>query len=357
MKAAVLEAPGQLVLREIPMRTCLEDEVMVKVNACGICGSDLRYYQGENPWAEHTLGRHVENPPNMILGHEISGQVVMAGRSENNHLIGKRVFIEPYNTCGSCLYCRSGRYHLCKQTRHIGHGAGWPDMDYFPGGMADYCQVWATHAYVLPDQISDEEATLLDPLAVAIHAVQLAGIEPGCDVLVLGSGPVGLCIAQAARAFGAGRVFCSDRFERAIEIAAQLGIDYPVNITETNLEALLRQKTDGDGASAIFDTVGTAETQRQALDLLADSGCLVNLVSGQAKLDLSLNDLSGERKIIGSANNLYSDLVLAIKLLAAGTIKVQPLITHRFSLSDIQQGFDLLLDRSRNQALKVVIRP
>ena len=357
MKAAILKAPRKLVLKDIPMRTCLDDEVMVKVGACGICGSDIRYYLGENPWSEHTLGKHVANPPNMILGHEISGVVVSVGHSENSHLIGKRVFIEPYNTCGSCLYCRTGRYHLCRQTRHIGHGAGWPEMDYFPGGMAEYCQVWATHAYVLPDQISDEEATLLDPLAVAIHAVQLAQIEPGSDVLVLGSGPVGLCFAQAARAFGAGRVFCSDRFERAIEIAAQLGIDYPVDISQTDLAALVRQETDGYGVSAIFDTVGTAQTQRQALDLLADSGCLVNLVSGHEKINYSLNDLSGERKIMSSANNLYSDLVLAIKMLASGIIKARPLITHRFDLADIQQGFDILLDRRNNQALKVIIRP
>lgn len=357
MKAAVLEAPGRLVVKDIPMRTCAADEVLVKVHACGICGSDLKYFKGENPWAQHTLGHHVDNPPNMVIGHEFAGTVTAVGHERFAHLLGKRVFVEPYNTCGLCDYCRTGRYNLCKATRHIGHGAGWDEMDYFPGGMAEYCPVWATHAYVLPDTISDEEATFLDPLAVAVHAVNVSRLLPGCSVLVLGSGPVGLLIAQVARAFGALQVSCTDVFDQALLAAAAVGIDNPIDVRTVNLVPLMLANTQNKGVDIIFDTVGSAETQEQALRLLAAGGTLVNLVSHADRLTYSLMDISGEKHITGSSNNLYGDVLTAIKLLDAGRVQVKPLITHRVPLADVSSGFDLLLDRSKSNALKVIVLP
>ena len=357
MKAVILEAPNRLVVKDIPMRTCGPDEVLVQVKACGICGSDLKYFKGENPWAMHTLGRHADNPPNMIIGHEFAGEVVAVGGAVHENLIGKRVFVEPYNTCGFCEYCRTGRTNLCRQTRHIGHGAGWGEMDYYPGGMAEYCQVWATHVYELPEQISYEEATFLDPLAVAVHAAHVSRLKPGADCLVLGSGPVGLALAQAARAFGAVRVYSTDLFDKALAVAAAVGVDYPIDARRTDPVAFLMKQTGGRGVDIIFDTVGSAETQAQALALLANSGTLVNLVAHNTPLTYSLMDVSGEKHITGSSNNLYEDVLTGIKLMAAGLVQVKPLITHRFPLRDAARGFELLLDRSGSDALKVVILP
>jgi len=357
MKAAVLEGPNRINVRDIPMRTCKDDEVLVEVKACGICGSDLKYYRGENPWALHTLGRHVDNPPNMVLGHEFCGVVTDAGRAVDRSLLGKRVFVEPFNTCGRCEFCRTGRYNLCRQTRHIGHGAGWEPMDFFPGGMADYCPAWATHVYELPDTISDEEATFLDPLAVAVHAVSVSRLKAGQSVLVLGSGPVGLLIAQVAKASGAFPVMCTDLFDKALEVARTVGVDRPIDVRETNLVPLLLAETQNRGVDVIFDTVGSAETQEQALRLLANSGTLVNLVSHTDTLPYRLMDISGEKHITGSSNNLYGDVLIAISLLASGRVQVQPLITHRVALADVSQGFELLLDRALSRALKVIVLP
>ncbi len=357
MKAAVLEGPNQITVKDIPMRTCAPDEVLVKVSACGICGSDLKYFKGENPWAQHTLGKHVENPPNMILGHEFAGEVVAAGMDRFAQLVGKRVFVEPFNTCNQCLFCRTGRYNLCKQTRHIGHGAGWDEMDYYPGGMAEYCQAWATHVYELPDQISYEEATFLDPLSVSVHAVSRSRLQPGADVLVIGSGPVGLCIAQVAKAFGAGQVTCTDLFDKALAVAEAVGIDCPIDIRKVNLVPYLLANTQNLGVSAIFDTVGSQETQEQALRLLANSGTLVNLVSHPERLTYSLMDFGGEKNITSSSNNLYGDVLTAIQLMASGRVKVKPMITHRYSLQAVQEGFETLLDRSGSDAIKAIILP
>ena len=357
MKAAILEGPNRLTVRDIPMRTCKSDEVLIKVKACGICGSDLRYMKGENPWALHTLGEHKDNPCNMILGHEFSGEVVDTGDPKNRHLLGKRVFVEPYNTCGMCEYCRTGRYNLCRDTKHIGHSAGWSNMDYFPGGMAEYCQVWATHVYEIPDNISYEEATLLDPLAVAIHAVDVSKYTTGSDVLILGSGPVGLCISQVVKACAASNVFCTDIYQKALSVAGELGVNYPLNARTTNVTDFITEITKGRGVDFIFDTVGSENSQKEALRLLATSGTLVNLVANSNTVKLKLLDLSGERCVRGTSNNLYQDVLTGIKLMASSFIKARPLITHELSLTQVNKGFDLLYKKEENDVIKVLIKP
>ena len=357
MKAAILEGASKLVVRDIPMRVCKNDEVLVKVKACGICGSDLRYMKGENPWALHTLGKHQDNPSNMILGHEFTGDVVEVGDPKNNHLLGKRVFVEPYNTCGMCEYCRTGRYNLCRDTKHIGHSAGWSDIDYFPGGMAEYCQVWATHVYEIPDNISYEEATLLDPLAVAIHAVDVSKYSSGSDVLILGSGPVGLCISQVVKAYGAPIVFCTDIYQKALTVASELGVDYPLDARTVNITDFVMGKTSGRGVDFVFDTIGSESSQKEALKLLAASGTLVNLVANTNTIKIQLLDLSGERCIRGTSNNLYQDVLIGMKLMATSLVKAKPMITHRFPLAEVNKGFDLLFKKEETDAVKVIIVP
>ena len=357
MKAVVLEKPGQLTVKDIPMRVCKADEVLVKVRACGICGSDLKYYKGQNPWTQHTLGKNMDSPPNMVIGHEFTGEVVEAGDPVYSYLIGKRVFAQPYNTCGMCEFCKTGRYNLCRQTKHIGHGAGWEEMDYYPGGMAEFCPVWATHAYELPDHISFEEATFLDPLAVSIHAVNRSGFKPGCDVLILGSGPIGLCIMQVVKAFGCARVFCTDVYDRALKIAADTGADYLMNVNNTDVVGFVMEKTKNRGVDLVFDTVGSEDAQHTAFKLLACSGTLVNLVSGPQEITIKLQDLSGERSIIGSSNDLYEDVLTGMKLMASGRVQTKPLITHRLPLQEVDKGFHLLLDKINTGAVKIIVFP
>jgi threonine dehydrogenase-like Zn-dependent dehydrogenase len=293
----------------------------------------------------------------MVIGHEFAGEVTKVGDPAFGHLIGKRVFAEPYNTCGLCEFCRTGRYNLCRNTRHIGHGAGWGLMDYYPGGMAEFCPVWATHVYELPDELSFEEATLLDPLAVAVHAVRLAGVRPGSRALVLGSGPVGLLIAQVVRALGCSTVFCTDIYEKALSIAAAVGVDYPVHAGEADVAALVMEKTDGQGVELVFDTVGNMDSQETARRLLASSGTWVNLVADDQPIPLRLKDFSGERCIRGSSNNLYEDVVIGIRMMASGQVRGKPLITHRLPLSRVGEGFTLMQQKTKAGAVKVIILP
>lgn len=356
MKAAVLVRPNTLRYSEIPMPVADDEFMVVEVKACGICGSDVRYYRGENPWALHTLGENIPNPPNIILGHEWAGIVKDVSNPAYQEWIGRRVAVLAFKSCGICDNCRNGNYHLCRKTIHIGHGAGWGDMDYYPGGMAEYCQIWNTNVCELPDSVSFEEATILDPLSVAIHAINLSGIEGGDDVLVMGTGPVGLCIAQAVRAYGAGKVICTDVIEYSLELAKELGIDDVIDTKkETVEEALERQGLKN--VRVIFDTVGTEETQKTALSVLKESGTLVNLVVNHTKIQYQLLDIAGERRIISSANNKTEDFIMGIKLIENGTVNAKKMITHTFALEEVQKGFDVMLGKESGKVMKVVIKP
>ena len=179
MKAVVLRGPRDLVLADVP-RPKLRDEnhVLIRVQACGICGSDLRYWAGENPWALHTLGKHVDNPPNMILGHEFAGIVEEVNASRFEHLLGKRVGVQAFQSCGRCALCKAGHENLCKDTAHIGHARGWGDADYYPGAYAEYCPAWGDLVLPMEDHVTFAEEALRDILGVAVHAVSRCAIPP-----------------------------------------------------------------------------------------------------------------------------------------------------------------------------------
>ncbi|MHC4520875.1 MAG: alcohol dehydrogenase catalytic domain-containing protein, partial [Planctomycetota bacterium] len=137
MKALVLKAPKTLAIMDVPETKPGPGQVLVRVTKCGICGSDVRYFRGENPWAKQTLGREIPNPRNIILGHEFVGVVEGTHDERDSDLIGKRVGVNTFITCGRCSFCKGGRENLCPNTKHLGHGQGWGKMEFYPGGMAE----------------------------------------------------------------------------------------------------------------------------------------------------------------------------------------------------------------------------
>lgn len=355
MKAVVLKKPREIRIEDVPVPTLKSDEVLVKVAACGICGSDIRYFEGENPWALHTLGEERPNPPNIILGHEFAGEVVEVGNSSLKELMGKRVVVSPYKACGLCRFCRTGRYNLCTATTHLGHGAGWGEMEYYPGGMAEYCQVWADKVYPLSGSISSVEATLLDIVGVAIHGMNVAGMAPGSEVLVMGTGPLGISLVQIARIWGAKRVFCTDTYRKPLELALKVGADETIEVGRDDVVERILEKTDGCGVDVVVDTVGTTKVQMDALRVLAASGTLVNMATNANPISLKLMDLGSERVMRSSSNYFFHEFQMALDLAAAGKVSLSPLITHKFPLEQAVDAFDVAIERERNQALKVVL--
>jgi threonine dehydrogenase-like Zn-dependent dehydrogenase len=356
MKAVVLHKDSRLVLEDVPMPKLGAREALIKVKACGICGSDLRYLEGENPWAQQTLGEFHENPDNMILGHEFSGEVVEVSDARDRALVGRRVAAMVYKTCGICEYCRTNRENLCRNTKHIGHGAGWGEMDYFPGGMAEYCRIWTSHAYPIEDSVPYEYASMLDFISVALSAAKKARDVFAEDCAVVGCGPVGLVIAQIMKRMGARKVICVDVLKSQLGVARRMGADETLLAGDGDVAAQIRELSGG-GVKTIFDTVGEPDTQRMGLAALCPKGVLVNLVSNAHVVNYRLMDLSGERMICSVANSPFADFRLSARMLAAGRLDVKPMLTHTLPLAQFRQGFDMLLHREDTGAVKVVLQP
>ncbi len=352
MLAAVLEGPRRLTVRDVPMPVPGPGEVICEVAACGICGSDLRYLAGENPWAKHTLGYEKPNPPNMILGHEVGGTVSLEGSTVRAGLLA-------FRTCGHCRECLRGLSQLCTRTEHLGHGAGWEDREFNPGGMAQYMPVWRANVYELPESVSFEQATFLDGLGVAIHAVRRAGVRSGDRVTVLGAGPIGMLIAQAARTWGADRVVTTDVYDAALECAGGLGLDAAVDGRGAAPDEVVGELVEAAGGAfdAIFDSTGALAMQQAALRHLAPGGMLMLMAGAAEGLRLETACLAGERTVTTSSNNLPEDFARGLELIASREIVVEPMITHSFALADAVKAFEVAANKHETGAIKVIIRP
>jgi 2-desacetyl-2-hydroxyethyl bacteriochlorophyllide A dehydrogenase len=347
--SAVLIAPGNLQALDIPVPEVPGDSVPVEMRACGICGSDIRYLHGENPWSQHTLGRNLPSPPNMVLGHEVSG---IADFGEKK----LRIAVLAYKGCGTCEDCTSGNEHLCERTEHFGHSAGWGRMEYYPGGMAERFTIWRDWAYEIPESISFEDGVFLDGLAVALHALETGGMEPGKSVGIIGLGPVGILAGMAASALGASRVCGCDVDRTAVHLAEASGIRPAV----AGEAGALADVLDGDNrmrVDVIIDTVGTGDSISDGLRMLAKRGTHSLLAVHEEPASFAPISLNGERKLTTSANNRYRDFPAAIDLLASGRVRVNHLITHRFPLSEVREAFRVMEHKERERAFKVVIVP
>ncbi|UCH34763.1 MAG: alcohol dehydrogenase catalytic domain-containing protein [Armatimonadota bacterium] len=356
MKTAVL-SDGAITVRDVPEPPLAPDHVMVRVRACGICGSDLRYMAGENPWAQHTLGVRKPNPPRMVPGHEVAGEIVAVGDPAMAHRIGERVVMMAFRGDDTCYYCRRGFHNLCENTSHLGHAAGWAELDLNPGGMAELCPIWAENAYTLPDSISFEDATLLDGAGVALHAVHVGGVQSGEPVAVTGCGSIGLLIVQVAKALGAGPVVAIDVADKPLALAGELGADLVLNARESDVAAAVTRATDGLGAATSFDTVGADATIAQSLCLLRRGGTAVMLAVELRDAKLPMSCIAGERGLRVAANFAYDEFPEVIEMMAAGQIRGGPMITHVFPLDETPRAFETARAKAQSGAIKVVIQP
>jgi len=330
--AGVLEGPVRLRVRDIPQWNLEEfgdpDLVLIKVSACGVCGSDFRYYAGENPWAQHTLGRFMPNPPNIVLGHEYAGTVIAVQTEANRHLLGKRVAPVCSKTCGACEDCLAGRSRLCAHTVHMGHGQGWGQRDFFPGAYGAYALAWGASCFAIADDLDFSEAAMMDILAVCLHVAETGGIQIGRPVLCIGAGPAGNGVAQMALAMGASAAVLVDRSLTALEIAERQGIGHRIH-TEADLNAAavqIRHLAPG-GFGTVFDTVGSAQSLAFAIEHLGKSGSLVNLAVHDEPIPINFLKLGSERRIVTSCNFEVGDYPRALALLQSGRVSVKEWMT------------------------------
>lgn len=344
MRAVTFQAPGEVRLEEKPdPEVTAADEAVVRVEASGICGSDLHIYHGRVP---------VE--PGFTIGHEFVGTVLAAGAGVERVAAGDRVLGCFHTACATCGACLRGDYHRCERGRTFGHGSKLGDLQ---GAQAEQLLVPRANLTLrrVPEGMPDEVALFAgDVMGTGYHAVAHAGMQAGDTVAVLGLGPVGLCAVQAALAGGAVEVFAVDTVEQRLEMASRFGAT-PVHLTGEDPKRAVRAATGGRGVDVVVDAVGDPAPLAMAISLARDAGTVsgIGAYAGRGEVPIGLAWLKGLTLRLGLANVIaHVDRVLA--LIEAGRLDPSPLVTHRMKLDEAAEAYALY---DRHEALKIVLAP
>ena len=342
MKAAVLRAPGQLMLEEAAVPVCPEGGLLVKTGACSICSSDVRMFKQGH--------RALVYP--RILGHEVSGVVVESDAPGSGFKVGDRVQIFPGICCGCCLACRRGADNRCQNIGIIGFS--------HDGGFAEYLTVPPESIVgggvnLIPAGLGYEEAAMAEPLASCLNGQQLAGVKKGDSVLILGAGPIGLLHAMLARVNGASQVLVAERLSSRLKISGRAHIDWVVDINKESLEEVVAEETSGRGIDVII--IACSEAVISSLPALLALGGRLCLFSGlpeeKAQISLNANQIHyREITIVGAYGSTAAQNSAALKLISSGKVPVDWLITRRLPLDEVERGLGYVAGR---EGLKAVI--
>ena len=344
VRAVTFQAPGEVRVEERPEPALQAgDDAVVRVEATGICGSDLHIYHGR-----------VQIEPGFVIGHEYVGTVVEAGDAVTEIGVGDRVLGTYCTACGGCFFCRRGEYHKCDDGRVFGHGA---TLGSLPGAQAEL--VLVPHANLalrrVPEDVSDDAALFAGDVAgTAYHAIAEGGFEPGGSVAVLGLGPVGLCSVQVARAAGAALVVAVDSVEERLRMAEELGA-FPVHLTEGDPRGEVKKLTEGRGVDLSVDAVGHPDALDLACRLARKAGTVsvTGVYAERAEVHMGVVWIKALTLRTGHANVIgHLDRVLA--MLASGVLDPTPLVTHHMGLDEAADAYAVY---DRREALKIVLSP
>lgn len=327
MKTAVMTDIGKIEIQSRPIPKPAEDEVLVKVEYVGICGSDLHYFEAGR------IGNFIVNPP-FVLGHEAGGRVVATGSRVTHLKVGDRVALEPGKTCGSCEHCKEGKYNLCEEVQFF----ATPPVD---GVFQEYVAHEANLCFPLPEQVSTMEGALIEPLAVGMHAANQSGAHLGQTAVVMGAGCIGLCTLLSLRAMGVSRIIVVDVMKKRLDKALALGADAVINGKEENAVERIRELTQGKGADIGIETAGSQITATQLIQS-AKKGSVIVFVgysaSGEMTLPIGMAlDKELTFKTVFRYRNIYP---MAIEAVASGKIAIRDIVTDYFELDEIQAAMD-----------------
>ena len=334
---AVISEPGKIEFEDHPLNDLQADEVRIKVKYAAICGSDLHLFKGLHP--------SVSLPS--AVGHELSGEIVEIGPAVTHLKVGDRVTVEPVIACGKCHFCLRGQYHLCQDVSfHYRRGQG---------AFGAYFVAPARYVFRLPDSVSMETGTLVEPLSVALHAVNKCGMRLGQSTAVFGAGAIGLLVVLLASRLTQGKTFSVDINPFRLQKALELGATKAINNLESNAVENIIAETDGLGADFTFEAVGFALTLEQALQSVRKGGLATLIGIFEDPNPKVPVNLFIQKEITLSGSQGYNwDFQDALTILDQNAISLEPLITHRFPLEKTQDAFSLLTQRG-NQAVKVLI--
>ncbi|MEO1663550.1 MAG: NAD(P)-dependent alcohol dehydrogenase [Chloroflexota bacterium] len=340
MKAAVYYPGEGIRIDERPVPQPAADHLLIRVQAAGICGSDMHYYKDG-----HIGDWWIKQPH--VLGHEFAGEVAAIGADVTGFTIGERVAIEPIIPCGACSSCGAGLYNLCLNLKFTGS----PHTD---GAFQEYVQVRPRFAHPIPDHMPFELAALVEPTSIAVHAVRRSRLTVGDSVAVIGAGPIGLLTLAVAKASGAAHTIITDMDEARLEMAQALGADVVLHAAG-NVEREIMAMTDDRGVDVAFEAVGLPATIETALRVVRAGGNLT-LIGVTPEKTVPFNLMLAQAKEVDIAPvYLGRDAFpAALELLASGRVNGQAIITHRFPLMDMATAMDTAVQRKDN-AVKVIV--
>lgn len=341
MKASVCYKQNDLRTEDLPIPEISDNEVLIKMLACGLCGTDIQKIRGDS----------VNKPT--VLGHEVVGEIVKKGKNVSKFEIGDRVITAIHVPCFTCHYCNKGHYTICEQFRTN-------NID--PGGFAEFIRIPKLHlnhlTHKVSNNVTDEEATLIEPIACCLHGLKQADIRPNDSVLIMGAGTIGILHTQLAKIKGANKVIVSDMSEFKLQKALKVGCDYAINIKEKNIIDEVNKITDGQGVDVIVIAAGVSSLVADAVNMVRRAGKII-VFSGFDKNKLVTLDVSrffkDEISIIGTYSVTPYEFPEALDLLEKRKLNTKEMITHVYPLNKLSEAIDISTNPEQ-PVLKVIIK-
>jgi (R,R)-butanediol dehydrogenase/meso-butanediol dehydrogenase/diacetyl reductase len=351
MRAAVFHGPHDVRLEDVPEPQVAAGKVKVKVDWCGICGTDLHEYLAGPIFIPPAGSPHPitgETLP-LTLGHEFAGEVVDVGDGVDGVSTGDRVTIEPVFRCGACPACRRGAVNLCEQLGFYGLMGGG-------GGMSEYAVLPSYMIHQLPAGLTMEQGALVEPIAVGLRAVRRAGVQAGQSAVVFGGGPIGAVTVQCLKAIGAGQIFVVEVAAARKAKALEIGADAVIDPTEEDAAARIRELTGGEGAEHAFDAAGIQETLQTAVKATRKGGTVTIISIWERPVELHPNDIVlAELSLVGTICYTPQDFADTITMIREGTIETEGIITQKIALTDVvDAGFNELVAH-KDRHVKILV--
>ncbi|XP_003747379.1 sorbitol dehydrogenase [Galendromus occidentalis] len=340
--SAVLHGKGDLRLEQTPIEEPQDDDVQLRIGSVGICGTDLHYF------LDGRTGRFIVHSP-IVLGHETSGTVSKVGRAVTHLKVGDRVAVEPNLTCHTCEFCKRGSYNLCPRV-------DLTEVTPYRGHLRRYAIMKADLVFKVPDSLSMDEAALVEPFAVAVHACRKGRVAPGQKVLVCGAGPIGLLCMTAARAYGVDSIVQTDIVDAKLKVATAMGVNYTMNTRGMSPEAIAEkvQEILGGPPEITFECTGQETCLQTAVYATKPGGTILVVGMGPQLSKVPIMEAVVKEIVIQGIFCYANCYPTAISLLGSGRIDLKPMITHRYPLEKVKDAFDHAIS-GRDGAVKIVL--
>jgi L-iditol 2-dehydrogenase len=343
MRALVLEEYGRLAIRDVPEPEPGPGEVLVRVRACGICGSDVHGMDG-------STGRRI---PPVIMGHEAAGEITALGPGVSGWKEGERVTFDSTLYCGGCSFCREGRVNLCDRRRVLGVSCGDYRRD---GAFAEYVAVPERILYRLPDGLSFRQAAMVEAVSIGAHALRISPVEQARTVLVVGAGMIGLLLMQALKAEGCPRVLVADVDGRRLDLARDLGADELLDASSSDVPSVVRALTERDGVDLAFDAAGNAEAFRTAVASVRKGGWVTLVGNLAPEVTMPLQWVVTRELTLQGSCASAGEYPRCLELIASGQVRVDRLISAAAPLEEAPEWFARLYAREPG-LMKVILEP